>query len=266
MNETSTRAVTIPIRGMTCSGCVRRVERQLLAVPGVVEASVNLATERADVTYHADALAEDALHGAIRELGFETVPPPSPVEGVGGDEARREGGGEAERESAAPADGRGARERADLVLAAVLTAPLMVLSMTVPFFMGWGGLLLAAPVQLVAGRRFLRAGLAEIRHLSLGMNTLVLVGSWTAFFFSLAVLVVPGAFPAGTAHTYFEVSSAIITLVLLGKHLEARAKGRASSAIEALLKLQAKSAGHPRRRRIGAGRLHRRRRHVIVAR
>lgn len=237
MNDTNTRAVTIPIRGMTCSGCVRRVERQLLAVPGVIEANVNLATERADVTYRDAALSEDALHGAIQELGFETIPPSPPAP----DPATAPDPAEAAPSPPPPARS-GRRERLELVLAAVLTAPLMILSMTVPFFMGWGGLLLAAPVQLVAGRRFLRSGLAEIRHLALGMNTLVLVGSWTAFLYSLAVLVVPGVFPEGTAHTYFEVSSAIVTLVLLGKHLEARAKGRASAAIEALLKLQAKSA------------------------
>jgi Cu+-exporting ATPase len=231
--------VELPVLGMTCASCVARVERALRAQPGVVEASVNLATERASIGYLTEKVALAGLQDVIREAGYETAAPaPMAAEP---DDAER-----AEREGA----------RRDVILAAALTLPLFVFSMLpmmVPalhhawapvqrFFMGWGGLLFAAPVQLWAGRRFYRRGVAELAHRSPGMNTLVMLGSSAAFVYSLLVLVAPALFPAGTAHTYFEASASIITFILAGKYLEALAKGRTSAALRKLLGLQAKTA------------------------
>jgi Cu+-exporting ATPase len=237
-----TSRTDLHIGGMTCASCVGHVERALKAVPGVVGASVNLATERATVE-HLPLVARTAdLVAAVRAAGYM-------ADAVAADNDTKE---EELR-----------RARRDIVIAAVFAVPLVALSMgpmlvpalhalfprIVHFFMGWGGLLLAAPVQFWAGRRFYRLGLGEIRNRALGMNTLVMLGSSAAFFYSLAVLLWPSWFPAGTAHTYFEASASVITLILLGKYLEALARGRASAAIAGLKELQP-SVVHVRRDRV----------------
>ena len=237
-------SLIVPVHGMTCASCVGRVERAIRRVPGVTEASVNLATERATV---AGAIDAGAIVAAIRGAGYEPGAP---------------------RESDAPrvaaADGEDEREEGwsvDAVVAIALTTPLLFFTM-VPmlspaahhamaplagFFMGWGGLLVAAPVQLWAGRRLYRAAFAELRQRSPGMSSLVMIGSSAAFFYSVLVLVAPGLFPAGTAHTYFEAAASIIALVLLGKHFEGLARGRSSAAIRKLVALQTRTARGRRR-------------------
>jgi Cu+-exporting ATPase len=219
------RTVRLGVQGMNCASCVGRVEKALAGVPGVSAASVNLATGRATVKAD-DEVPEAALARAVRAAGYE-------VGEVQVDEARG--------------------PRRDLTLAAMLTAPLVAFSMLpspiMPFFMGWGGLIFAAPVQLWAGRGFYKQAWAELRHGGPGMSTLVVLGSTAAFVYSSVVLLAPGALPAGAAHTYFEASASIVTLVLLGRRLEAIARGRASHAIERLLGLAPKTA---RVRRDGA--------------
>ena len=103
-------------------------------------------------------------------------------------------------------------------------------------------LALATPVLFWAGRRFLASGWMELRHLAPGMNSLVMLGSGAAYLYSLAALTVPGLFPQGTANLYFEASAVIVTLILLGRYLEALAKGRTSEAIRRLMRLQPKTA------------------------
>ena len=234
-----TAHVDVPVGGMTCASCVARVERRIKAVDGVERATVNLATGKASVDYDRKRVVLGQIQEAIRDAGYEAGEPPSA--GAAPDETER-------AEIAAT--------RRDALLAAALTLPLFVftmLPMMVPalhrawaplvhFFMGWGGLAAAAPVQLWAGRRFYRRGVSELRHGSPGMNTLVMLGSSAAFFYSLAVLVAPGVFPPGTAHTYFEASTAIVTFILGGKYLEARARGRTSAALKKLAGLQARTA------------------------
>ena len=238
--------VDVPVMGMTCASCVARVERKIKATPGVVDASVNLATGRASVAYDGEAVGVPRIQEAIRDAGYEAGEPPSPT-ATGTDEAAR-----AEQTEQAEL----ATTRRDALLAAALTAPLLAFTMPpmlVPalhhalgplpgIFMGWGGLALAAPVQLWAGRRFHRMGFAEIRHGSPGMSTLVMLGSSAAFFYSLAVLIVPSVVPPGTAHTYFEASASIITFLLGGKYLEILARGRSSAAMKRLLGLAPKTA------------------------
>lgn len=224
------------VTGMSCASCVAHVEKALRKVEGVGSATVNLATERAVVTYRAQATDELALQRAIEGAGYGATIVEAGVE------------------TASSPDLSVAKR--DLVVAAIFSVPLLLvtmLPMAVPrahhlaptffhFFMGFGGLALAAPVQLWAGRRFYRLGAAELRHRSPGMNTLVMLGSSAAFLYSLLVLVAPRLFPVGTAHTYFEASASIVTLILLGKYLESLAKGRASAAIQSLLRLQPRTA------------------------
>ncbi|GAA0501991.1 heavy metal translocating P-type ATPase [Deinococcus depolymerans] len=246
--EPLTASAELSVQGMTCAACTARVERALKRLPGVLDASVNLATERARVTYLPGAATPADLKTAVEQAGYTvlTAPPPG-------------GSGAADRaslEQAARSEHERSLER-DLRLSAIFAVPLLLLAMLPMLWMplhmaltgtlGEGGLnllmlLLAAPVQFGPGRRFLRLGWSALRHGSPDMNTLVMIGTGAAFLYSLLVTVAPGLFPAGTAHVYFEASAVVITLILLGKVLEARAKGRSSAAMTALLRLQPTTA------------------------
>ncbi len=230
----------VGVQGMTCASCVARVERVLKKQPGVRSATVNLATEKASVEFESDAVSPERLKVAIKDAGYEPV-----------DLTKEPDAQEDARHSEQLALGR------DLLIGAALSIPLVLLAMVpmlVPAVMSalhevasmrtWGfvQLALATPVVFWVGRRFFHQGAAELRHLSPGMNTLVMMGSSAAYFYSLVALLWPGIFPEGTAHLYFEASAVIITLILLGKLLEARAKGRTSDAIKKLVQLQAKTA------------------------
>lgn len=231
---------TLAVRGMTCAACVARVERALKALPGVIQAAVNLGTESATVGYLPESVSPERIVQAIREAGYEADA------GAQAPDAQQE---------------RQAQELAalkrDLWLAAALALPLMLISMgpmLVPGLEGWMHrvapsavwgwleLVLASPVLFWAGRRFLTSGWQELRHLAPGMNSLVMIGASAAWFYSLLVLVAPGLFPAGTANLYFEAAAVIVTLILFGRTLEAIAKGRTSDAIRRLVRLQPKEA------------------------
>jgi Cu+-exporting ATPase len=225
---------------MTCASCVARVERKVAKLPGVVSATVNLATERANVGYLSETISPERIKAAIRDAGYG----PIDLEH------------ERDREQEAR-DAEQAALRRDLWLAVGFTVPVVLIAMAPMLLPGlaegmirllppqawhWLELMLATPVQFIAGRRFYRQGWAELRHLSPGMNTLVMLGSSAAYFYSVLTVVAPGIFPAGTANRYFEASAVIITLILVGKFLEARAKGRTSDAIRKLIRLQPDTA------------------------
>ena len=225
---------------MTCAACVARVERTLEKQPGIESATVNLATETANIDFLPEQVGPQQIREAITKAGYEPVEVSSTVD---------------EERSAQEADHRG--QLLDLRLAAALTLPLVVVSMgpmLVPAMKGWMlsllpanawrwvELLLATPVQFVAGRRFYTQGWAEIRHGSPGMSTLVMMGSSAAYFYSLLAVLAPRIFPPGTANLYFEAAAVIVTLILFGRFLEARAKGRTSDAIRKLMRLQVKTA------------------------
>ncbi|HSY23081.1 MAG TPA: heavy metal translocating P-type ATPase [Polyangiaceae bacterium] len=228
--------VDLAVRGMTCASCVARVERAIRRVDGVTAASVNLATERASVRYRPGHADLERVRAAVRDAGYE----PGPL-------------AEDEQETRPPVQ---ASDRIRLAVAALLTAPILLVTMpamivpawdatfapAVGFFTGVGGLAFATVVQLGCGARFYRAAFGELRAGSPGMSTLVVLGSSAAFFYSAAVLLAPRWFPPGTAHTYFEASTAIVTFLLAGKYFEAIAKGRASHAIRRLVGLAPKQA------------------------
>lgn len=229
--------VDIGVRGMSCAACVSRLEKALSKLPGVLTASVNLATEKAQVRFLPEMVSVPRLRAAVQAAGYEPVDLSEPL--------------------AAEAEDRELTTlRRQVVFAALFTIPLVIIGMgkMLPGLEHafaqlmphrgwvWLELLLATPVQFYAGRRFYTAGLAELRHLNPGMNSLVMIGSSAAYFYSLAALLFPGIFPAGTAESYFEAAGVIITLILVGRYLEHLAKGRASQAIKKLLQLQAKTA------------------------
>ena len=212
----------LQVQGMTCASCVLRVEKSLKAVPGVQDASVNLATEQATVQA-APGVAADALVAAVKKAGYDAHLAPNATAGAAPVE---------------PPHGWW-----PVALAALLTLPL-VAPMALQLFglhamlNGWLQWALATPVQFVLGARFYRAGWKALRAKSGNMDLLVALGTSAAYSLSVYLLLRHPASHGGAPHLYFEASAAVITLVLLGKWLEARAKRQTADAIRALNALQ----------------------------
>jgi heavy metal translocating P-type ATPase len=238
--DVRSRPVELAIEGMTCASCVARVERALKAVPGVTAAAVNLATERATVSGAADAAA---LVAAVEAAGYDA----RPARAAGADEA----------ETAARKAAEEAALRRDLATAALLTAPVFVLEMGAHLFGALHHLIattigmeaswivqfvLTSAVILGPGRRFYLKGLPALARLAPDMNSLVAVGTIAAYGYSLVATFAPALLPAGTVNVYYEAAAVIVTLILFGRWLEARAKGRTSEAIRRLVGLQPKTA------------------------
>ena len=227
------------VTGMHCANCAAAVERALAKrSPGVVEANVNLAAERATALYVPGATSRARLADAIRRAGYDVV------------EAAEEDADEAER---AAREAAWRRERRVFFFGLAFAAPLFALSMARDLallgawahapWVDWLFFALALPVQVVVGRDFYRGAFASLRNGAANMDVLVALGSTTAFVYSAAVLALRavGAAPEH-GHVYFETAAAILALIKLGKLLEARAKGKAGAAIRALVGLAAKTA------------------------
>ncbi|HEY8296808.1 MAG TPA: heavy metal translocating P-type ATPase [Candidatus Baltobacteraceae bacterium] len=205
------------VTGMTCASCVAHVAGALERVPGVTEAAVNLASERASVA-HDPQIGPRELVAAIESAGYRAAPLAADA-APDADAVRR--------------DAELARKRRLLVLALALFVPTLVVGMLLPPFAGreWLLFALTTPVWLVVGSAFHRGALAALRHGTSTMDTLVSLGSTAAYLYSVYAML------AGKA-TYFETASAIVTLVFVGKYLEALARGRSNRAIRALLDLR----------------------------
>ncbi|MGK4004545.1 heavy metal translocating P-type ATPase [Sorangium sp. So ce1036] len=251
----------LPVQGMTCAACVRRVERALRAVPGVQGATVNLVTRRATVAYDALATTPAALARAIVDAGYEVPEAAEAPETAGAPAAPGAAPSPSPRplasERAAALEEAELREqralRRDVALAIALTVPLLVMGMShgaIPgldgAFARWLSLALATVVVLGPGRRFFRLGWAALRHRAADMNTLVSLGTGAAWLYSTVAVVAPGLFPrAEHGHmpaVYFEAAAAIVTFVLIGRLLEARARKRLADAVRGLVSLQPKTA------------------------
>ena len=232
------RSVQLPVRGMSCASCVEKVEHALSGVDGVLRANVNLASERATV----EALATtpvSALRRAVREAGYEAPE----VEGEAAEDYER-----AAR----------AREiatlRRKLIVGTVLSLPVLWGSLHhmglhqiwIPELLkSWYvQLALATPVQFWVGWQFYRGAWAMAKHRTTDMNTLIAVGTSAAYLYSVVATFFPQAFRAGglKPEVYYETAAIIIVLILLGRFLEARAKGQTSEAIRKLMSLQAPTA------------------------
>ena len=233
-------ATTLVIEGMTCASCVRRVERALSRTPGVSEASVNLATERATVTWNPAETSLADLTGAVEKAGYSAHEVAAPAPNVSTDDVEDVDdtvvGDDAEAERRA----RDLRRRRDKVLVGIaLSIPVVVLSM---FFMnhfpGENLLLLAltAPIWAWVGADFHRTSLRLIRHFGANMDVLVSIGSTAAFLMSVVATFFPQIVGATT---FYDTTALIVTLIALGKYLEARAKGQATEAIRKLAGLRA---------------------------
>ncbi|HEV8250238.1 MAG TPA: heavy metal translocating P-type ATPase [Gaiellaceae bacterium] len=210
--------VQLDLEGMTCASCAARIEKRLNRVDGV-EATVNFATERATV-HCSDGVAVETLIAAVESAGYGARP--------------HEERAEHHHEEALRVLTR------RLALAAVLTVPVALLASVSPLqFAGWewAALALSTPVVFYSGAGFHRAALNGVRHRAATMDTLISLGTLSAWLWSVLVLA-----SGLEGEVYFEVAAVTTTLILLGRHLEARAKGRASEAIRKLLELGAKEA------------------------
>lgn len=242
-NRDATLAIELAIDGMTCASCVNRVQKKLAAQPGVLEASVNLATERASVRLQPDGASPDALAAVVTAAGY----PASVVvdrERMAAEQSARQ---EQERQ----------RLKRAFLLSLVLTLPVFLLEMgshMVPaihdFVMhtlgaqrnAWIQGILTTLVLAGPGRHFFRDGLRALWQRTPDMNSLVAVGSGAAWLYSVVATLAPHWLPEASRHIYFEASAVIVTLILLGKMLEARAKGRTGAAIRRLVGLQVRTA------------------------
>lgn len=229
------------VEGMNCGSCVGQVEKVLKATPGVTEATVNLATERAHVRGSVDP---NTIIAAIAGAGYaaKLMEGDTAVDGEAANERK-----DAER----------ALLKRDLTFAAVLTLPVFVFEMGSHLIPGvhelidnsigtqWNWMIqfvLTTLVLALPGRRFYQQGIPALFRLAPDMNSLVAVGTFAAYAYSLVATFTPGLLPEGTVNVYYEAAAVIVTLILLGRYLEARAKGRTSEAIKRLVGLQAKTA------------------------
>jgi Cu+-exporting ATPase len=237
---TVSETTTLSIVGMTCASCVARVEKALQTVPGVLRADVNLATERATVE-HLPAVTRAALAAAVKGAGYEAAPPQA--------DAAEVAGAQTDAEAAARAAAYRALQQ-KVAFGAVLSVIIFLGSMSwfgfLPSFWrnGWFLWALATPVQFWVGGQFYRGAWAAARHGSTNMNTLIAMGSSAAYLYSAAGVLFPGFFMHhGLGEPmYFDSAALIVTLILLGRMLEARAKGQTGEAIKKLIGLQPKTA------------------------
>jgi Cu+-exporting ATPase len=235
--------IELGVGGMTCASCVAHVEKALKAVPGVLEASVNLATERASVRALSGPGLTDRLRRAITEAGYEPRRIETDAGGADRERARREE--------------EMTQLRTRLILSAVLTAPVFILEMgghVIPAFHHWTmanigeenirylSFMFATIVLFGPGLVFYQKGLPALFRGQPDMNALVAVGTLSAYLYSCVATFLPQVLPAGAVNVYYEAAVVIVTLILFGRFLEARAKGRTSEAIRALAGLQPKTA------------------------
>jgi Cu+-exporting ATPase len=229
------KTATVPIRGMTCAACVNAIERGLLKADGVLSATVNLATNRGTVTYLPSVIDRHGLQTIIEDLGYDVPDMAEPT--AGGEQQARD------------------REMAALwrkfLVGAILSGVVMLGSMP-ELFPWWPTLLsnhavlwaLTTPVQFWVGWPFLRGFIKATRHGTADMNTLVTMGTMSAYLYSVGVTLAPEFFSVEGVHVavYFDTAAVLITLIVLGRWLEAKARGRTSEAIKRLLGLQPKTA------------------------
>ncbi len=232
-----TETATFPVRGMHCASCVARVEKALLALPGVISAAANLATEQVRVEYLPNAVAPGELKKAISGAGNYQVLNMAPMGTTGDLESLRQQ--------------EYSLLKRQFIVAAALSGPILIGNM-LPMFVPHAStvllngllLVLTLPVYLWAGARFLRGLWISLKNATADMNTLVSVGTSAAFLYSVVVTFWPGVVSATGEHpmAYYDTTAIIITLILLGRLLEMRARGQTRDAIEKLMRLRGRTA------------------------
>jgi Cu+-exporting ATPase len=227
--EVASTRVDLPITGMTCANCVQNVERALRKVDGVLNVVVNLATEKATVEYVPSLVDLGTLTRAVEDAGYGVILVQDEVS--------------AEDVEARAREQEITHQRRLLIVGLIFTVPTFLLSMGVDLGLlpefgmrKYVLLALATPVQFYVGWQFYRGTWKSLKQLSAGMDTLIAMGSSAAYFYSLAATFLIGG------HVYYETAAMIITLIVLGKYLEAKAKGRTSESIKRLMGLRPRTA------------------------
>lgn len=231
--------IELIIDGMTCASCVARVEKALKKVQGVQQANVNLATEQAWIQVDGGVSSGDLIQ-AVKKAGYD-------AKLLEQDNSQQQDKKETELQQL----------KRDLIISLILAVPVFILEMgahMIPSFHMWImhnigqynnwliQFVLTTLVLLFPGRRFYEKGIPALFRLAPDMNSLVAVGTLAAYSFSLVATFIPDVLPQGTVHVYFEAAAVIVSLILLGRYFEAKAKGRTSQAIQHLVGMQAKTA------------------------
>ena len=235
----ASQPIELSIEGMTCASCVGRVEKALKKVEGVQQANVNLATERAWVQGNAQVQSSDLIQ-AVKKAGYTAK--------------------QIEQNVSVQQDKKATEQqqlKRDLMISLILAVPVFILEMgshMIPAFHMWVmdnigtqqswliQFVLTTLVLIFPGRRFYQKGIPALWRLAPDMNSLVAVGTLAAYSFSLVATFIPQVLPEGTVNVYYEAAAVIVSLILLGRYFEAKAKGRTSQAIQHLVGMQAKTA------------------------
>ena len=244
MKELKIEKLSLPVEGMTCASCVARVEKTIAKLDGIKNVSVNLATEKASFEYDPDLLDFKKLADSIEDAGYKLDLSLLDKQSLSTDSAELK------------VDTHLKELKNDLLFAAVLSVPILLINMG----MMWEGfflrkflnieeinkilLLLTTPVVFVSGKRFYKIFWNNLKHFTADMNSLVAIGTGAAFVFSLLLSLFPEWFSHqhNQLHVYFDTTAVIITLILLGRWLESRAKSKTGTAIKKLIELQPKTA------------------------
>ena len=240
--ETKIQTLTLPVEGMTCASCVARVEKVLARVDGVEKTTVNLATEKATIKFDPSKASTEQMARVVEEAGYKLVLPASEATVV-------------QEENSTQSDNY-TKLKKEFIISLLFALPVMILSMVgmTDWFMEISPLgmdavnkllfLGATIVMVVSGKRFFKIAWKLATHFEADMNTLVAVGTGVAYLFSSIVVLFPEWLPSSVdaRGVYFDTAVTIITLILLGKMLEARAKLRAADAMKKLMSIQPKNA------------------------
>ncbi len=248
MNETNKKIelekISLPVEGMTCASCVMRVEKALSKIEGIKDVNVNFATEKASFAFDPNVVDVEKISSVIDDAGYKIDVSSFNKKGNNEKKEKKQQRSEFERNL-----------RNDLILSVVLTIPILILSMG-NLFDGFSKLIplsqeninkilfiLSIPVVFISGKRFFKVFWKELLHLSADMNSLVAIGTGTAFTYSILATLFPELISKNTVpHVYFDTAAVIITLILFGRWLEAKAKSKTGNEIKKLIELQPKTA------------------------
>lgn len=242
MNKISTQKISLPVEGMTCASCVARVEKTVLKIDGIRNVNVNLATEKVTFEYDTDKVNLSDLANKVEDIGYKI------------DLSALNKNEKTDSTKIDKQDPNLKELKNNLIFAIALTIPITILNMG----MMWKGfflnnffdshqlnkilLVLTTPVVFISGKRFYKIFWNNLKHLTADMNSLVAIGTGSAFLFSLLITLFPEIFSNKNHHVYFDTTVVIITLILLGRWLEARAKSKTGTAIKKLIELKPKTA------------------------
>ena len=243
MNKISAQNISLPVEGMTCASCVARVEKTVTKINGISNVNVNLSTEKVTFDYDPAMVNLDEVAAKVEDIGYKL------------DLSKLKEHDENSSENNLKSDKHLSELRNDLIFAIVLTIPITLINMGMmwkDFFLNdylnphqINKLLLVftTPVVFISGRRFYKIFWSNLKHFTADMNSLVAIGTGAAYLYSLVITLFPEIFSSLiNHHVYYDTTVVIITLILLGRWLEARAKSKTGSAIKKLIELQPKTA------------------------